>query len=59
MLLQMHEKNAATESAHSEAGDKAFQTGTDLTKKENLCALTLDDEQRWNWNNCCALARVE
>ena len=31
----MHEWNAATESAHTEAGDKAFRTGTDLSKTEN------------------------
>ena len=42
-LLQILERNAATESAHTKAGDKAFQAGTVLTKKENLWALTLDE----------------
>ena len=51
-LLQILEWNAATESAHTEAGNKAFQAGTFLTKKACLCALT-KDEQRWNWNLCC------
>ena len=35
-LLQIHDQNAATESAHTKAGDQAFQEETVLTKKENL-----------------------
>ena len=37
-LLQMLEWNTATESEHTEAGDKAFQAGAVLTKKEYYCA---------------------
>ena len=36
-LLQILEWNTATESARTETGDKAFQAGTVLTKK-NTCA---------------------
>ena len=41
MLLQIHEWNAATESAHTEAGDKEFQTRTDLTKKRKLMCINV------------------
>ena len=42
-LLQILEWNTATESARTETGDKAFQAGTVLTKKEYLCALIVDE----------------
>ena len=42
-LLQILEWNAATESAHTEAEDKAFEAGTVLMRIEYLCALTIDD----------------
>ena len=39
----MLERTTATESAHTEAGEKAFQAGTVLTEKEYLCALMVDE----------------
>ena len=42
-LLQILKWNAATESAHTEDGDKAFEAGTVLMRKEYLCALTIDN----------------
>ena len=42
-LLQILEWNTAKESAHTETGDKAFQAGTVLMKKEYLCALMVDE----------------
>ena len=42
-LSQILEWNTATESERMETGDKAFQAGTVLTKKEYLRVLMVDE----------------
>ena len=58
-LLQLIEWNAATESAHTEAGNKEFQAGTVLTKKRILVRVN----DRWatlklEWVLCTSSGQV-